>query len=255
MATGTHGVGKAAWALGVGACLMAGLVAGLGGCQPGGNSLGLAPQTLVVTGRGLVDTPRNASRVSLGVQAQGATPESVQQEIADKANAVVKLLQGNAAVKNLQTSGINLNPTFKSEGGKQGISGYSGSNTVNFEIAPDKIGKLLDQAIGAGATKIDGVSLVADDAAIATAQQTAIARAAEDAQKQTESVLKALNLKQAKVVSIQINGAQVPMFQGPQDLQMLKQTVAIPTMAAANTPVVAGLQRVEATVTLQVKYQ
>jgi uncharacterized protein YggE len=69
---------------------------------------------------------------------------------------------------------------------------------------------VLDDAIQAGATRIDGIQFVAADEAIAQARQQAIQKASEDAKKQAEAALSALNLSQREVMSIQINGANPP---------------------------------------------
>jgi uncharacterized protein YggE len=45
---------------------------------------------------------------------------------------------------------------------------------VSFQIDTEKFGTLLDEAIQAGATRIDGISFVATDEAIAQAQQQAL---------------------------------------------------------------------------------
>ncbi|NJP09579.1 MAG: SIMPL domain-containing protein [Leptolyngbyaceae cyanobacterium RU_5_1] len=137
---------------------------GLAACQSTpvqvGQSLASLPQTLVVSGRGMVDIPKTTSRVSLGVEVQGKTSEEVQRTIAQKSSTVVKLLQSRKDVTKLETTGIGLNPRYSYKDGKQTIEGYSGTNVVRFQLAPDKIGKLLDEAIKAGATRIDGVTLV-----------------------------------------------------------------------------------------------
>ena len=68
----------------------------------------------------------------------------------------------------------------------------------------------MDDAVQAGAARIDRVSFVATDDAIATAQQQALAQATQEAQVQAKTVLSALNLTPKDVISIQINGANAP---------------------------------------------
>jgi uncharacterized protein len=231
------------------------LVLGLTACQ--GNSsnppIATLPQTLAVSGRGMVDIPKTTSRVSLGIEIQQETSADVQRVIAEKSAAVVKLLKAKATVTKLETTNVTLSPRYQTRNGKPTIVGYTGLNTVRFQVAPDQIGQLLDEAIKVGATKVDGVTLVATDEAIATAQKAAIAQASKDAQAQAEASLSSLGLKQAAIVGIQINGASLPITNTPN--QNLAQMQNMELAKSDSLPVVAGDQRIEAVVTLQVRYQ
>jgi uncharacterized protein len=209
-------------------------------------------QTLVVSGRGMVDIPKTNARVSLGVQVQGETSGLVQEELVKRSQAVVNLLKARQDVTKLETTSITLNPRYNPKDGNQ-IIGYSANNLVRFQISPEKIGRLLDEAIKTGATRIDGVTLVASDEAIAVAQKQAIDAASKDARSQADAALGALQLKQQEIVSIQINGARPPMPVAMQMTDLMQRTTA--SMNLASTPVVAGEQRIETFVTLQVRYQ
>jgi uncharacterized protein len=210
-------------------------------------------QTLVVSGRGMVDIPKTTSLVSLGVEVQGKTSALAQEELAKRSTAVVNLLKARPDVTKLETTSITLNPIYNQKDGKQTIASYSATNIVHFQIAPDKIGTLLDEAIKAGATRIDSVTLVASDEAIASAQKDAINAASKDARSQADAALGALELKQKEIVSIQINGARPPVPETMDTKNLLQE--ATPSSLAARTAVVAGEQRIEAFVTLQVRYQ
>ncbi|WGV26444.1 SIMPL domain-containing protein [Halotia branconii] len=209
-------------------------------------------QTLVVSGRGMVDIPKTTARVSLGVEVQAQTSALVQQELAKRSQAVLDLLKARPDVTKLETTSISLNPRYSQKDGKQAISGYSATNLVRFQIAPEKIGSLLDEAVKTGATRIDGVTLVASDEAIAAAQKQAINAASKNARSQADAALGALELKQQEIVNIQINGASPPM---PVVMQMNDLIQKAAPTNSFNTSVVAGEQRIEAFVTLQVRYQ
>jgi len=72
-------------------------------------------------------------------------------------------------------------------------------NTVSFRLDTQRVGNLLDEAAKAGASRIDGISFVASDSAIATAQEQALRRATLDEKKQADVVLAALNLTRKEV--------------------------------------------------------
>lgn len=212
-------------------------------------TLASPPRTLTVSGQGEVAIPTTMTQVRLGVEIQGKTAQEVQQQVAKRSQVLVKLLQSRK-VEKLETTGISLNPIYTYKDGKQSINGYSGTNIVSFRMETDKSGTLLDDAIKAGATRIDGVSFVASDDAIAQAQQQAIQKAAEEAKKRADAALSALNLSQREIVSIQINGATPPQplnYAAPAALDARQQAVA-------KTPVVGGEQKVQQSVTLQIRY-
>ncbi|MEW6498297.1 MAG: SIMPL domain-containing protein [Cyanobacteriota bacterium] len=211
-------------------------------------NLASLPRSLTVSGKGDVSIPTTLTQVRLGVEVQGKTAQEVQQQVAKRSQAVVELLKSRK-VEKLETTGISLSPNYTYKDGKQTINGYTGTNTVSFRVDTDKSGTLLDDAIQAGATRIDGVSFVAGDDAIAQAQQQAIQEAAENAKKQADAALKALNLNQREVVSIQINAANPP-----QPIYGALANMPKTAEQSADTPVVGGEQKVEQSVTLQIRY-
>jgi hypothetical protein len=210
--------------------------------------LPLSLKTLSVTGRGMQMIPTTIAQVRLGVEVQGKTATAVQQDVARRSSAVVELLRSRN-VEQLQTTGISLNPTYSYENNVQRLTGFTATNTVSFRTGNQQAGTLLDDAVKAGATRIDGINFVATDSAIATAQQQALRLATQDAQRQADTVLGALNFTRKEVVSIQVNGASAPppppFVPSPQ---------ARLSAADASTPVVGGEQQVEGFVTLQISY-
>ena len=206
-------------------------------------------RTLSVSGRGSESIPTTISRVSLGVEVQGKTPQEVQTEAARRSSSVVALLRSRGVDK-LQTTGINLNPIYSYNNNVQKINGYAATNTVSFRVAAERAGNIMDEAVKAGATRIDNVSFVASDDAIATAQQQALRKATQEAQRQADVVLNALGLKSKEVVGIQINNASAPPPIIPQAAFLSADKLG----ARASTPVVSGEQEVEASVTLQISY-
>ncbi|GAX37074.1 SIMPL domain-containing protein [Nodularia sp. NIES-3585] len=205
-------------------------------------------RTLTVSGRGVETIPTSLTQVSMSVEVQGKTAEEAQQDAARRSSAVVALLK-NRNVEKLQTTGIRLNPIYSYTDNVQRITGYTANNTVSFRIATDKAGTLLDEAVKVGATQINGVSFIASDQAIASAQQQALRQATQNAQQQANAVFSTLGFQAKEVVSIQVNGASAPP---PPMLQ--RAEAAKLASADASTPVIGGEQQVEASVTLQISY-
>lgn len=203
-------------------------------------------RTLSVTGRGVEAIPTTQTQVRLGVEVQGKTAAEVQQEAARRSSAVVALLRSRQ-VEKLETTGITLSPTYSYENNQQRLTGYIATNTVSFRLNTESAGTLLDDAVQAGATRIQGVSFVAADSAIEQARKQALRKATQDAQSQADAVLSALNLKRGDILGIQVNGAIAPP-------PMYRQLANARAAADATTPVVGGEQEIEASVTLQIGY-
>ena len=203
-------------------------------------------RTLTVNGRGVETIPTTITRVELGVEVQGKNASEVQQELAKRSSAVVDILRSRN-VENLQTTGIRLNPVYEYTNNRQELKGYNGVNTVSFRVAPDRAGQVIDAAVQGGATIINGVSFTASDTAIDQAQQQALRRATQDAQRQADTVLSSLNLTRREIVNIQINGATPPPM-------LLQAQFARSPGAGDITPVLPGDQKVEAGVTLTISY-
>ncbi|MDZ8242064.1 MAG: SIMPL domain-containing protein [Nostoc sp. ChiQUE01a] len=206
-------------------------------------------RTLTVNGRGTQEIPTTIAQVSLGVEIQAKTAQEAQQEAARRSSAVVAFLK-NQNVDKLQTTGIRLNPVYSYTNNVQRITGYAATNTVSFRIPIEQTGTLLDGAVKAGATQIDGISFVANDEAITRAQNDALAEATQNARQQANAVFSALGLSPKEVVSIQVNNATPP----PQPVLVRSGNLKLENAADVSTPVVGGEQEVEASVTLQISY-
>lgn len=209
-------------------------------------------RTLTVTGNGIEKIATTLAEVRLGVEVRGKTSTEVQQEVADRTAAVVDLLRSED-VQQLQTTGVRLNPNYGqiNEGDRQRvITGYTGTNIVSFQILTEQVGALLDEAVRAGASRIDGISFTATPEAISTAQKEALRKATMDARAKGEAVLETLDFTSKEIVNIEVDGASVS-----QPRRTLRAARTSSTAeSAAITPVIGGEQTVTGSVTLQISY-
>lgn len=207
-------------------------------------------RTLTVRGRGVEKIAATLSQVNLGVEVQGKTAQEVQKEAARRSQAVVQLLKSRQ-VEKLTTSGISLNPVYSFKNDVRRLTGYNATNTVSFQVATEKAGQILDEAVKSGATRINGVSFIAPDPLISQAKKEALKEATQDAQAQANAVLDALGFSSKEIVGIEVDNATAkapPIFR-PESAQFRATSSDAP-----RTPVIGGEQEVEATVTLQISY-
>ncbi len=202
-------------------------------------------RTLAVTGVGEVAVETTIARLRLGVEVRGATAADVQAQVARQTTAVVDLLRSRQ-VERLQTTGIRLQPDYAFENRQRRLLGYVGTNSIAFQVPVAQAGDFIDAAIQAGATKIDGVSFLATEGAIAAAEQAALRDATAEARQQAEIVLDSLGLQASEIVRIAIQDSTEPP-------RPLLQNAAL-SATEAGTPVVGGQQVVRARVSLQIAY-
>ncbi len=207
-------------------------------------------QTLTVTGQGTQSIPTTLTDVRLGVEVEGKSATEAQEEAARRSTAVVELLKSRN-VEDLETTGIRLQPQYRYNDGKRTLMGYQALNLVSFRLPTEQMGNLLDEAVQAGATRIDAVSFTATDSAIAQAQKQALQGATREAKAQADAVLETLNLKAQSVIGIQINNATPPVTVRTEALQTRGDMT---TSSAPSSPVMGGEQEVQAQVTLQIRY-
>lgn len=202
-------------------------------------------QTLTVNGAGVQRIPTTLSSISLGVEIRGKTATEVQKEIAESSSKLVNFLRSRR-VDNLETTGIRLQPNYNYSEGNRELIGYVGINNLSFTVASEKAGKLLDEAIKAGANRINSLSFIANSKAIKAAEKQALIEAVNDAKTKAETVLNALNLNSKEIINIQVNPTSLPQPLSLQGEQFSR--------SAINTPALGGEQEVKASVTLVFKY-
>ncbi|MEH2310088.1 MAG: SIMPL domain-containing protein [Nostoc sp.] len=204
-------------------------------------------QILNVTGKGEVTVPTTLTEVQLGIQVDGKTATEVQQETAQRSTAVVDVLQKLGA-QQLQTTSIQLNPVYSYKDNTQTLTGFTGLNTLQFELPTARAGAAIDTAIQAGANLIQNISFTASDKALQQARLQVLSEAVKDAQAQAGAVFNTLKLTPGKIIDININSADNP---SPSPL-VFNATANAPRIAT--TPIIGSPQTIKGSVSLDIGY-
>jgi len=118
-----------------------------------------------------VSAQAEASRVpdvatlSAGVVTQAADGNAAMRQNAEQmAKVVAAIKAAGIPEKDVQTSGISLNPQYRyAENEPPKITGYQASNTVSLKVRDiAKLGKVLDALAAVGANQINGPSFEID---------------------------------------------------------------------------------------------
>ncbi len=137
-----------------------------------------------------IDSAPDTATIGAGVQTLAPTATAALRENSVKMDALIKAVKARGiAAKDIQTSGITLNPQYdynnRTEGLPPRFTGYQVSNEVRVKTRDiASLGDLLDALVAAGGTTINGPNFAIDDdaALLVQARTRALARAKSQAQ-------------------------------------------------------------------------
>ena len=188
---------------------------------------------LSVSSRAEARKAPDIATVSAGVVTQAADGNAALRQNAEQMNRVLAAIKAaGVADKDVQTSGISLNPQYRYEENQPPrITGYQASNTVNVKLREvAKMGKVLDALVASGANQVNGPSFGIDD------PEPLYDRARLDALKaaraRAETYAGALGVRVRRIVSISEGGAAMP--------SPMPRMAMMKAEAYDSTPVAAG---------------
>jgi uncharacterized protein YggE len=199
---------------------------------------------ITVTGEGSVAAVPDMATVMLGVSAQAETAKAAMDQTSTGVDALLATLAAaGIEARDIQTSGLSLNPVWYSgslNSGPPEVSGYTAMNNVTVRVrALDSLGGVLDGVLEAGANTFNGLTFGLQDPE--PRLDEARAAAVADARRKAELYAAAAGVDLGPVVSI----SEATAMQGPQP--MFRRDMAL---ASESVPVAAGETNVIAQVTI-----
>ncbi len=194
-----------------------------------------ATATITVSADGTASGVPDRASFDFGVTTQAATASDALSRNAGQARAIVAALKkAGIDASSIQTTQVSLWPQMSS-GGTQ-IVGYSASNSVHVTVPIASAGDTVDAAVAAGANNVGGPSLsIADQTSL---YDEALQQALANAKQKAQAIAAATGLTVGGVVKVEEGGGQAPPL------------VYGNAVATAATPVEAGTQQVQASVTV-----
>lgn len=206
------------------------------------------PVIEVVTAQTVESAPDEAA-IGAGVTTRARTAVASMADNAAKMSAVVARIKAlGIADQDVQTSGVNLSPSYQYQPNNQPalFLGYDVTNTVSVRVRDLKrIGPILDALVAAGATNISGPVFRRDDDS--AAREEARKLAFQGAQSQALSLARIAGYGGVKLLEVDEGYTQQPA-----EIMVTGKRMALQA-ASANTPVEPG--RVGTQVQLTVKYE
>lgn len=201
--------------------------------------------TISVPGRGVVAVDPDVALLRLGVVVVRPTATAARSTAAATMQAVLgALADGGVERRDLRTTLVGLDAVrdYSSESGPT-ITGYQLTNAVEATIrAIATIGELIDAALAAGATSMDGLSFRVSDPSEALSE--ARRRAVADARRRAATLAAEAGVEIGVVIAIVEGGAVEPGPPGPMAELRMK------AVADASTPVEAGTSEIEVSVSV-----
>ena len=233
-------------ALGLLAATIAGPAVSAAGAQGDADK---TTRSINVAGIGRVKLDPDVADVQLGVTQQAEDARTASEKAAIAMAAVIKaLLAAEIAETDIQTTSLNLNPSYDWDDNPPNIVGWEASNLVNVTLRDiGSIGDVVDTAIAAGATNVSGISFRVEDPT--EAEAAARSEAVADAEAKAQQLALAAGVNIVAVIHITESGGQPP-----QPIYFDRaQEAAFDTDGGAPTPVLPG--EVELSVSVSIEYE
>lgn len=215
---------------------------GLAGAQP--PSPGPPPPpTVVVRGSGEVRAVPDMATIALGAEQLAKTPKDAQAGVAKAMTAVQQRLTSAGVPKDaIRTTSYDVQAQFDYANGRQTLRGYVARHAIEVRVDDiDTVGELLDVAIAAGGTSVQGVRF--DLKKRAALEREALTRAVADARARADALAAGAGTTVAGIVRVEEAG----LGGGPEPPMM---RMAAPMAADAAPPVAPGETVIRASVTL-----
>lgn len=200
--------------------------------------------TISVTGTSRVVLSPDIADVRVGVSITKPTVKAARAAAAESMTRVITALKKlGIADKDLQTTILSLQPIYdySTGGNPPRLTGYMLSNSVAVTVRDlDKVGDVVDDAMTAGATSLDGVTFRVEDPA--KAEEQAREQAIVQAKAKAETLAKGVGVSIDGVVSISETSAPIPY---PYDYGRDAEFAAGKSVP---TPVQPGMNEVSVTV-------
>lgn len=168
----------------------------------------LTPE-ITAYGRGETKVSPTSASVSISVTTRAPTAAQAAADNATRLEATLKALRGIGLAPNeLSTMGYSVAQNYETMREVRTPSGFIARNTIRAEVRKlDDLGKVIDAALGGGATEISGVQFLA--ATSEAARLSAVAEAVKQARGEAEAIARAAGGSLGRVIQLTSGGPTV----------------------------------------------
>jgi uncharacterized protein YggE len=199
--------------------------------------------TIVVSGTGRVAVEPDLADLRLGIAVSRPSVEAARTAAAEAMSAILDaVLAAGVARRDVRTTLLSVQPRYDYRDGKAPtLVGYDLTNIAELTARDlTNLGAVVDGALSAGATSLDGLAFRVDDPH--EAERAARTAAVAEARSRAEVLAEAAGVAIAGVSDI-VEGGPPPVWPHPKAARMMQA-------ADAATPVEAGTTEIAVTVTV-----
>jgi uncharacterized protein YggE len=206
----------------------------------------MARRSVITSGQGRASRAPDLAVIRVGIQLTRPSAATARGDAAEAMHQVVAaVLAAGIPTEDARTAQLSIGPAWDYPANKPPrVAGYQATNQLQVTVSRmDDIATVLDAAVGAGATTVDGIEFRMSPGLTAQASTEALAAAMADARARAAALAREAGLEVGAVRSIEesdpVGGGPRPMF------------ARMEMAAAADTPVLAGTTDLEATVRVE----
>jgi uncharacterized protein YggE len=204
------------------------------------------PPVVVVRGEGEVRTQPDVAFITLATEHRANAAKDAQAQGAAAMTAVQQRLTAAGVAKDaVRTLSYDLQPQFDYVNGKQVARGFLARNVIEVRVEPvTRVGELLEIAISAGGTSVQGVRFDLKDRT--QLERQAITRAVADARAKAVAAAEGAGATVVAVVRVEEEG----VISRPIEQPMMRMAADSIAAAPPPPPIAAGEAVIRASVTL-----
>jgi uncharacterized protein len=200
---------------------------------------------VVVIGEGLVLAVPDRAWITIGAESRAPSPREAQRRNTELMKPVQdKLRAAGIPADAIRTTGYDVQYEWDFVNGKRVGRGYVARNSIEVRIdAIDRVGELLEIAVGSGATSLNGIRFDMKDQG--KLEREALRMAVADARQKAEAAAAGAGRTIERILRIDEQGGVSP----PMPVRLMRE--AAQTVAAdAAPPIAAGQMEIRARVSV-----
>ena len=201
------------------------------------------PALVVTSGEGIVQAVPDRAWIAVTAETRASNPGDAQRRNAEVMKPVQDRLRGAGVPADaIRTIAYDLQQEWDFTNGRRTSRGFVARNTIEVRVdSVDRVGELLEIAVGSGATTVSGLRF--DLKERAKLERDALQRAVTDARAKAEAAAAGAGRSIERIVRIEEHGTVSPP---PMPLAMARQAVE----ASDAPPISAGQIEIRAQVTV-----
>ncbi len=194
--------------------LAASVIANVGMAQLAPGSSAREPE-ITATGHGETHLPPTFAVVMIAVSTRaGSATEAASQNAAKVASTLSSLRGAGVAAEDVSNEGYNVDQAYNE---KSQRAGFTARNSIRVRVpSVDQVGRIIDAALGGGATDISSVQFGA--ASIEDARRAAMTEAVQQARADAEVIARAAGGRLGRLISLSA-GSGMPPGYGPYSME------------------------------------